>query len=222
MDMTWKDISVFQYQQIFEINAMGLDDLDKTIKMAAIITNQTEQHIRSLPVVDFNKIVQELDFLNQKIDFKKVDVIKVNGRRYKCNYDVKGMASGRYIETKFFMPDFEANIHKIAASMVIPMKKTFLKWELDKYNADHHDDYAADLQAASIEDVMGSLVFFYLKFKKWMKDSVGYLTREWNKKGMDKKILNQWFHHLSGTLDGYIRQHLLQNMNGSDLKMSMN
>lgn len=220
--MTWKDISVFQYQQIFEINAMELDDLDKTIKMAAIVTNQTEQHIRSLSVVDFNKIVQELDFLNQKIEFKKVDVIKVNGKRYKCNYDVKGMSTGRYIETKFFLPDFEANIHKIAASMVIPMKKTFLKWELDTYNADHHDDYAADLQAASIEDVMGSLVFFYLKFRRWMKDSVDYSIKELTKKGMKKKTLNQVCHHLFGTLDGYIRQHLLQNMKESDLKMSMN
>lgn len=219
--MTWKDISVFQYQQIFEVNSMELDDLEKTIKMASIITSQTETHIRTLPVVEFQKLIEQMDFLNQKIEFRKVDVIKVNGKRYKCNYDVKQLATGRYIEIKFFVADFEHNIHKVAASMVIPMKKNFMKWELDKYDPDKHDEYANDLQMASVEEVMGSLVFFYLKLKKWIKDSVDYLMKELTKKGMKKKTLMKVFPHFFVTLDGYINAHLLQNMKGSDLKMSM-
>jgi len=50
--MNWSNVTVFQYQQINELyaNSKDLTDLDISVKVASILTNQTENQIDSLPV----------------------------------------------------------------------------------------------------------------------------------------------------------------------------
>ena len=137
--MKWNNLTLWQYQQLMPILTNPEKDwteLDKEVKQLAVISGLTEYQIDSLSIETLKEMRQDLAFLDEPIEGKPVDFIVVNGRRYRMNYDIKNMPAARYIESKVFSKDTLGNLHKIAASMVIPQKKTrFGKWIDDKYEA---------------------------------------------------------------------------------------
>jgi hypothetical protein len=116
--MSWDKLNVFQYQQL--ISALNIEDAtDQNMRLIAILNGWTDNQVDSLSVEQYAKEKAKIGFLNDSIEGKPVKVIKVNGKRYKCVYDVRKLPSGRYIESKVFSQDLVGNLHKLAASMVI-------------------------------------------------------------------------------------------------------
>ena len=120
----WQEITLWQYQQIVPLTTKPDKDwteLDIDVKKLVIITGLTEQQIDSLPIENLKKLRRELDFLNEALpEGKPKQYIYANGNRYRVVYDIRKMPCARYIESKVFSKDHVANLHKIAASMVIP------------------------------------------------------------------------------------------------------
>jgi 2',3'-cyclic-nucleotide 2'-phosphodiesterase (5'-nucleotidase family) len=161
--MTWKDVSVWQMQQIANVLAKTKDEteLDISVKVLGILTNRTESQIDSLLLEDLRAGLNSIKFIHKEQPVPNtLKYIDVNGRRYKCIYDIKKLPYARYMETKHFGNDVMNNLHKIGASMVMPMKKTWLGWKVDKYDASKHEEYANDILEAKYESVYGSVVFF--------------------------------------------------------------
>lgn len=212
--MTWNDITVFQWQQINDaiLKAKDSTELDLAVRLAAIVTNQTEHQIDSLPVAKLNPLLKQVAFLHDEIQPKAAKYIQVNGKRYKCLYDIRKMPAARYIESKHFSQDVAGNLHRIAASMVVPMKRTWFGWTEEKYDAGRHEEYANDLLAAPVVNVLGSVVFFYQVFRIWTKSSKDYLTKQMMAKGMTKYQSEVMYQTLCDTMDGYIKPHWLPTM----------
>lgn len=186
--MKWNNLTLWQYQQLMPIltnTDKDWTELDKETKMLSVITGLTEHQIDSLSIQTLKELRKNLEFLNEPIVGKPVNYIIVNGKRYRINYDIKNMPAARYIESKVFSKDTLGNLHKIAASMVVPQKKTwFGKWVDDKYDASKHEDYAADMQEANFIHVYHSLVFFYQVYRNWIEVSRDYMKVEMMKAGM--------------------------------------
>jgi len=207
--MNWKDVTVFQRQQLEAVkNKKDDTELDKAIKALAILTNRTESQIDSLSIKDLNKQLKEIDFIAKgDAKPKAVDFIRVNGRQYKCIFDIRQLPYARYIESKFFGNDVLNNCHKIAASMVLPMKKTWRGWKVAKYDASKHEEYAQDLLAAPFESVYGSMVFFCQVFTDSIKSSKDYLILEMTKEGMNPIEAEITVMDLCNAMDGFIKLH---------------
>ena len=131
------------------------------------------------------------------------------------------MPSGRYIESKVFSADFVTNLHKLAASMVLPMKKTIFGWKLDKYDASRHEEYADDMLSAKIPDIYNSVVFFYHVYRNWMEVSKGYLIQAMMKVGMSKEQAAEEVANLLSIMDGNIAPRMLPTMKISQLTKGM-
>lgn len=200
--MNWSDINLFQYQQL--VKALSIEDeIDKTVKLVSIVTGMTENQVLSLSIADFNKEKQKLNFLSEDIQGKPVSYINVNGRRYECIYDVRNIPAARYIESKVFGNDLVNNIHKIAATMVLPMKKTIFGWKRAKYNAANHEQYAQDMLEARFVDVYHSAVFFLSVYLNWIKVSQGYLMEELKKKKVPSEeieAVQDFLKYMDGTI----------------------
>jgi hypothetical protein len=200
--MNWSDINLFQYQQL--VKALSIeDDIDKTVKLVSIVTGMTENQVLSLSIADFNKEKQKLNFLSEGIQGKPVNYINVNGRRYECIYDVRNIPAARYIESKVFGNDLVNNIHKIAATMVLPMKKTIFGWKRSKYDAANHEQYAQDMLEARFVDVYHSAVFFLSVYLNWIKVSQGYLMEELKKKKIPSEeieAVQDFLKYMDGTI----------------------
>ena len=224
--MTWNELTVWQYQQIYPIVTKPEKDwtnLDVESKLVGIIYNLTDTQVDSLTIQQFNNLRGTLDFLDHKIEGKPVKYTQVNGKRYRFVYDVQQMKAARYIESKVFSTDLISNLHKLAASMVMPQRKTWYgKWVDDKYDAAKHSEYAADLQASNFVHIYHSVVFFYQVYRNWIEVTKDYLVTEMTNKGMTKEVADQVVQTLCETLDGSIAPNLLPTTKISQLAKAMN
>lgn len=204
--MNWSDLNLFQYQQL--VKALSIeDDIDKTVKLVSIVTGKTENEVLSMSISDFNKEKEKLNFLSEDIQGKPVKYIKVNGKKYKCIYDVRNIPAARYVESKVFGADLINNIHKMAATMVMPMKKTIFGWKVDKYDAAKHEEYAQDMLEARFVDVYHSAVFFLSVYLNWIKVSEDYLKEELTKMKIplgEAEAVQDFLKYMDGTIQ-YMR-----------------
>jgi hypothetical protein len=220
--MKWNNLTLWQYQQLMPtITNPDKDwtELDIEVKQLCIVTGLTEYQIDSLSLTALQELRKELNFLNEEIEGKPVNYIEVNKRRYRINYDIKNMPSARYIESKVFSKDTLPNLHKIAASMVMPQKRNWYgKWIDQDYDASKHEEYAADMQEANFVDIYHSLVFFYQVYKNWIEVSRDYMIAEMMKAGMTESQTAMVVDLLSESMDGTIPVTLLPPKKISELK----
>lgn len=207
--MTWKDVNVFQWQQIVNLftKEKDLTELDLAVKSVAIVKNMTEHQIDSMPIGELNPLLKSIAFIHEEIKPSPVKYIQVGKKRYKCIYDIRKIPAARYIESKYFSQDVNGNLHRIGACMVMPMKKTLFGWKVDKYDASKHEEYAQDLLEAPITAVLGSVVFFCLVYRNWIKASKDYLVAEMMSKSLTKYQAEVLYQTLCETLDGFIKPH---------------
>jgi hypothetical protein len=224
--MTWNELTVWQYQQIYPIVTKPEKDwtnLDVESKLVGIIYNLTDTQVDSLTIQQFNNLRGTLTFLDDKIEGKPVKYTEVNGKRYRFVYDVQQIKAARYIESKVFSTDLVSNLHKLAASMVVPQKKTWYgRWVDEEYNAAKHSQYADDLQASNFIHIYNSVVFFYQVYRNWIEVSRGYLVKEMMAKGLTPKLAQGVVQTLCETLDGSIAPNLLPSTKISALIKAMN
>jgi hypothetical protein len=219
--MNWHSITLFQYQRI--ILALQEEDItDRNSKLIGIINNWTDYQVDSLTIEDYNKEKNKLEFLNKDIEGKPEKYINVNGNKYKCIYDIRKLNSARYIESKVFSQDFISNLHKLAASMVMPMKRTIFGWKVDKYDASRHEDYAQDMLEVPITSIYHSIVFFYHVYRNLMEVSKDYLIAQLMKANKSRLEAESEVVNLLKTLDGNIAPNLLPTTTISKLEKLMN
>jgi hypothetical protein len=211
--MKWNQLTLWQYQQMMPILTnpdKDWSELDKEVKLLTIVTGLTEHQIDSLGIQDLKVLRRDLQFLDEPIEGSAVNYIKVNGKQYRINYDIKNMPFARYIESKVFSQDTVSNLHKIAASMIIPQKKNWMgKWRDDKYDASKHEEYSHDMQEANFINVYHSLVFFYQVYRNWIEVSQDYMKREVMKAGMTEEQAVSVQLLLCESMDGIIPLNLL-------------
>jgi hypothetical protein len=224
--MTWNELTVWQYQQIYPIVTKPEKDwtnLDVESKLVGIIYNLTDTQVDSISISQFNNLRATLDFLDDKIEGKPVKYTEVNGKRYRFIYDVQQMKAARYIESKVFSTDLISNLHKLAASMVVPQRKTWYgKWVDDTYDAAKHSEYSSDLQASNFVHIYHSVVFFYQVYRNWIEVSKGYLIQEMMEKGLTTEVAQGVVQTLCEALDGSIAPNLLPTAKISQLMKAMN
>jgi hypothetical protein len=163
--MTWNDLNVFQYQQLEKI-LLGENPLGHAMRIIAIINSTTESQVEKYSHKRLLKELQKIKFLITQFDGKPKDYIQIGLKRYICNYDINKVNTARYIETKVFAKDFVQNLHKVAASMVIPTVLTPLGYFTKRYNATLHSIYSQDIQEANFVDVYFSVT----KYVKMIAD----------------------------------------------------
>lgn len=179
--MNWNEINLFQYQRLLPI-LQESENIEQYSKIIGVLYNMTENEVNSLSVDEYLNLKAEVNLLlNTDIKGSPVKYIKLKGKRYKCIYDIRNLPAARYIESKVFSEDFVGNLHKIAATMVLPMKRTLFGWKVQKYDASKHEEYAQDMLEARFVDVYHSAVFFLSVLMNWTKVSQGYLIEELSK-----------------------------------------
>ena len=222
----WHKINVWQYQQIYNVyNSKDkyLTEIEVNSKLVSIVNDMTEAQVDSLTITQFNKLKKSILFLTQPIAGKPVKYISINkNKRYKINYDVSKMPFARYIESKVFSEDLYNNLHKLAATMVIPQKRVLGIWFKQKYDASKHEQYSEDMLTARFIDVYHSLVFFYQVYRNWIEVSQDYMVSKLMQTGMTQEKAKEVVQDLCTTLDGNIPPNLLPSTKVAQLRKRMN
>ena len=222
----WKDITVWQYQQIYNVlneKDKNDTDLDLNVRLVAIVNNLTEMQIDSLPLNEYAELSKTIEFLNEPIKGSPIKFIRISKtKRYKVNYDISKMPFARYIESKVFSEDLYGNLHKLAATMVIPQKRNmFGIWVSIPYDASNHQEYANDMLGAKFIDVYHSLFFFYQVYRNWIEVSQDYMVKRLTTAGMKQKEAIEVVANLLSILDGSIAPNLLPSTKIAQLRKLM-
>lgn len=214
--MTWNDITVKQYQQLYKIREQASKEdstLDILVEMISVCEGLAIDEIDSWP---YNKLLTkkaEYQFLDE-LDFDRTakSYIETNGKRYHFVHEVEKMPAARYIEAKTFAAGgIVYNLHKIMASCVMPMKKKWFGWVDDKYDARNHSLYAEDILNAKFTDVYNCVVFFCQLYAGWMIHSQDYLVMIYSQT-MSENQAKTLVKDLCQLMAGYITPQQLQSL----------
>lgn len=206
-------LTIKQFQQINNINKFEIDDLDKSIMFVQVLTGKSEFEVNQMKVKKFNKLCADVlkAFESMMIDLKKdkpKNLIKANGTWYWINYDIAKLDAGRYVETATFGVDLLDNLHKLMATMVVPMKWSWKGLKHVEYDAMNHEKIAEDMLQADFTHCYHAAVFFYALFKNSIISLESYLESQTQKKEELKRAMMN-FKNLS---DGFTMPNWYQNL----------
>ena len=206
-------LTIKQFQQINAINKIEADDLDKSIMFVQVLTGKSEFEVNQMKVKKFNKLCADVlkAFESMMVDLNKdkpKNLIKANGTWYWVNYDVSKLDAGRYVETATFGVDLLDNLHKLMATMVVPMKWTWKGLVPVQYDAMNHEKVAEDMLQADFTHCYHAAVFFYALFKNSIISLESYLESQTTKKEELKRAMMN-FKNLS---DGFTMPNWYQNL----------
>lgn len=187
MRLSWKTITVQQFQQVYEISKdPALDEMDRAEKLVCILHNKTIHMINEMSIARFRNLAAKCYFALDidTLPGKQVRTLKANGKRYGINYSISKMKHRQYVESVHFGEKPIENMHQIMASIVQPIN-FFGKW--GKNDADNHKDIASDLLQARLIDVYHSCVFFCKLYLNLINSIKPFLIQELIKKGVPEQ-----------------------------------
>ena len=202
--MTWKDVTVGQYQQLAEIGKMGLDDIEATQETISVLFGLTINEVRKLKAIQIAKYVEQMDFLKTEIIPRRRTILYCKGYFAGVDYTFTDFQTSKYIESKYFMQDFVGNMHNLLAVYTHELKYGLIK---KKAKVSDFEKDAERLKAANIEEAMGVLVFFYPTFDNLMKIIRPYSELSRKTEKVNQLIEKALTLSLSST-DGYTKHTL--------------
>ena len=198
-------LTIKKFQELHQASLTNLDEIDKSILLVQIFTGKSEYEINKMSIKKFNRLCANINksfnkLSNNMLAEKPKNLIKANGKWYWLNLEINELTAGRYVETATYASDVIGNLHKLMATMCVPMKWSWKGLVPDKYNAEHHAKYAEDMLHADFNDAYQSCVFFYKLFSESMKALQSSLEED----PMGKEMLNQNLTIFNNLMDGYL------------------
>lgn len=158
---SWKDVKLYQYQDLVNLNSEGKGVFEKYIEYLSILTDTESEEWEDLDIEEVSVIIRNLEWLkkapssNYKTKINDLTLINLNT-----------LTLGEYIDIDYFIGDgVFKNFHKILA---ILYKKT----KIDEWGEIKFEPYSFNLDARSeifldesIDDVFG-IINHYNIFKE--------------------------------------------------------
>ena len=187
---SWSEISLEMMDKIAEIsNNSSYTDEQRETEFIKILTGITDDDIDNMNIVDYQKILNSLNFLNQPIS--KVlpkDSITLNNKTYSVLLYPSRMTAAQFLDYKTIMAsDMNHKTARLIACFVVPEGS---KYADDSYNP---DDVVNDIyKYMSIEYAYGLTFFFEIQYRAFATGILAYSIQEIKKdKEMPQEMKSQ-------------------------------
>ena len=187
---SWSEISLETMDKIAEIsNNSSYTDEQRETDIIKLLTGLTDDDIDNMNIVDYQKILNSLKFLNQPIS--KVipkDLIELNNKTYNVLLYPSRMTAAQFLDYKTIMAsDMNNKTARLIACFVVPEGA---KYADDSYNP---DDVVNDIyKYMSIEYAYGLTFFFESQYKAFATGILAYSIQEIKKdKEMPQEMKSQ-------------------------------
>ena len=187
---SWSEISLETMDKIAEIsNNSSYTDEQRETDIIKLLTGISDDEIDNMNIVDYQKILNSLKFLNQPIS--KVipkDSIELNNKTYSVLLYPSRMTAAQFLDYKTIMTsDMNHKTARLIACFVVPKGA---KYADDSYNP---DDVVNDIyKYMSIEYAYGLTFFFESQYKAFATGILAYSIQEIKKdKEMPQEMKSQ-------------------------------
>ena len=186
---SWSEISLETMDKIAEIsNNSSYTDEQRETDIIKLLTGITDDEIDNMNIVDYQKILNSLKFLNQPIS--KVlpkDSITLNNKTYSVLLYPSRMTAAQFLDYKTIMASYmNHKTARLIACFVVPEGS---KYADESYNP---DDVVNDIyKYMSIEYAYGLTFFFESQYKAFATGILAYSIQEIKKdKEMPQEMKN--------------------------------
>lgn len=207
-------ITIGKFQELYNISQIEGTEIEKSMLLVQCLTGKTEDEVTAMPEKKKKKLVDNIntafqEFNNKTEKSKSKSIIRLKGKWYRLNYDLAKppMNAGKYVELATFSNDIIANMHRIMATMCIPVKLTY-KGFVNTYKDVDHNRLSEQMLDYDFAAAYQSCVFFYAIFSKSIQNSPIYFKSiSTNQNQMETILMN-----LQKVMGGYITQRWFQNL----------
>ena len=203
---TYEDLTVRQFQEIVAIQVSEMSEEDKLIQSICTLTGMTERDVEELPIPTFNQIGFNLAkiFTTELPDSKPKKYLRIGGKLYGVTYNPRNLAFYQYTDIQAWINQGTiANMHKVVASLVFPVKRYGFLYFKGKNEVDRHADLAEKILDFKYMDVHAICVFFSLLWSNSIKALACYLEEKGEMTKEQKKEMKVL---LEAAGDGFITQ----------------
>ena len=147
-------------------------------KLVEIFCNINLNEVDSIPLVDFNRILEVLDKAFKE-KFPLIKHFELGGVEFGFIPKLDDMSLGEYVDVEATISDWQ-NIHKAMSVLFRPVNfKSKDKYTIAPYKP--NDDIKEWMKQMPLSVVMGCMVFFYDLGNELSRASLAYLEREMKK-----------------------------------------
>ena len=187
---SWSEISLEVMDKIAEIsNNSSYTDEQRETDIIKLLTGITDDEIDNMNIVDYQKILNSLKFLNQPISKVLPQAsIELNNKTYSVLLYPSRMTAAQFLDYKTIMAsDMNHKTARLIACFVVPKGA---KYADDSYNP---DDVVNDIyKYMSIEYAYGLTFFFESQYKAFATGILAYSIQEIKKdKEMPQEMKSQ-------------------------------
>ena len=187
---SWSEISLEVMDKIAEIsNNNSYTDEQRETDIIKLLTGITDDEIDNMNIVDYQKILNSLKFLNQPISKVLPQAsIELNNKTYSVLLYPSRMTAAQFLDYKTIMAsDMNHKTARLIACFVVPEGS---KYADDSYNP---DDVVNDIyKYMSIEYAYGLTFFFEIQYRAFATGILAYSIQEIKKdKEMPQEMKSQ-------------------------------
>ena len=187
---SWSEISLEVMDKIAEIsNNSTYTDEQRETDIIKLLTGITDDEIDNMNIVDYQKILNSLKFLNQPISKVLPQAsIELNNKTYSVLLYPSRMTAAQFLDYKTIMAsDMNHKTARLIACFVVPKGA---KYADDSYNP---DDVVNDIyKYMSIEYAYGLTFFFEIQYRAFATGILAYSIQEIKKdKEMPQEMKSQ-------------------------------
>lgn len=152
---TWADISIGQFQRIYELQSRNLEEDVLAFETLAVVENTTVEVIMDMPVAIVREKMADLQFLYSK---PRTGLIKgsynLGGKKYRVFTNMNDFTTAQYIDFNTLNKDYDKHLAQFLSIFIIPDGK--------KYNNGYDIEVVqADIaKYLSVEDGLTIVNFF--------------------------------------------------------------
>lgn len=102
----WSEVSLKQYIEITEVSIIDMDELDKSVKILAILSGAKEDFFLELPLNQVKEYIRSIQFIYTNPEGGALRHTRKFGiKKYKINYKLSDITGGEYIDLTGFIKD---------------------------------------------------------------------------------------------------------------------
>lgn len=161
---TWADISIGQFQRIYELQGRNLEEDVLAFETLAVVENTTVEAIMDMPITATKEMMADIQFLYTK---PRTGLIKgsynLGGRKYRVFTNMNEFTTAQYIDFNTLNKDYDKHLAQFLSIFIIPDGK--------KYNNGYDIELVqADIaKYLSVEDGLTIVNFFMVLCEVSMK-----------------------------------------------------
>jgi hypothetical protein len=159
---SWSEVTVNQFMAIVKLQE-GMEELNilqKTIKMVCILTKIPEEYVEMIPIEQFYKIRDILEYTNDEVDTKACESITIDGEEYFIKNDFNQLTMGETITIETLMSNSDNVVSVFDELLCVFLRKKKDNGKLEAFKSTFLQERKEIFGKAPISQMYSVLVFF--------------------------------------------------------------